>query len=72
MLLLPFLHPGASLGVKNEFLCQIGEMALEGRRWIQGVSAGNWRGEFLNSCVSKRGNFSSFFFAFSRILPKTF
>lgn len=41
LLFLPFLHPGASLGMNIEFLCLIGEISLEGSCWIQRFSAGN-------------------------------
>lgn len=41
LLFLLFLHPGASLGMKAEFLALIGEMALEGSCWIQRISSGN-------------------------------
>lgn len=79
LLFLLFLHPGASLGMKIGFLCLIGEIFCEGSCCIQRFSAGSQRGEFLNSCVSKKGHFSSFIFyfctrpyAFSRIIPLTY
>lgn len=79
LLFLPFLHPGASLGMKVEFLCLIGEISLERCCCVQRFSAGNWRGEFLSSCVSKREHFSSFMLyfctrpcAFYRIILQTF
>lgn len=41
LLFLPFLHPGASLGMKIEFLCLIGENSLEESCWIERFSAGS-------------------------------
>lgn len=65
LLFLPFLLPGASLAMKIEFLCLIGEISLEGSCWIQTFSAGNERGGFLQSCVSKGGIFPGSYFAFA-------